>query len=62
MEVSIVEEPEVVTTRKPIKCPRCGTVYWLLPGEGVYCKANTNSPHASNGICYLHIGRASDDE
>jgi len=48
--------------RKPVRCPRCGTVHWLLLGESVCCHGQTDSPYGSRGICYLHIGRAGDNE
>lgn len=60
MDTATVDESKVSAEKKPIKCPRCGTIHWLFPGETVCCHGQTDSRYASRGICYLHVGRAKD--
>lgn len=59
---SFVGVEAVEHERKPITCPRCGTVHLLLPGEMVSCRGESDSPYASRGICCLNVGRVGDNE
>lgn len=62
MDTAVVDKPEISTETKPVKCPRCGTVHWLLPGEMVNCRGKSDSPYASRGICCLNVGRVGDNK
>jgi hypothetical protein len=62
METTVIEKAEVSAEKKPVKCPRCGTVHWLFPGDNVHCHGKTDSPYGSKGVCHLVIGRVADKD